>query len=293
MSDERLRDLERRWRETGEGVDRDAYELEASRAGYVLTGFLRGESGIFDRVYVGGVKRSVNLRPLRSIRDDDGLVSVGRLFDVEFAEGRLHLLIGTHSSEMLHSIDTDGRLETRRIDVPLPNHARVHKLVSVDGELGFVASGIDGLRTVILGGNRRLRMQGIIHGYVPSKGYLAVTAENYPYISRLVLYGWDKGRVLSDRDIEGVYVQDKIICCFNGEDGFVGKVKQVMQEKYGLILPQYSRLVTGMRLARPDGFGRCYDAHSKTLLEVPERNIEGLLIALDRAENGREVNHDD
>lgn len=293
MTDSHLRDLERRYQQTGAKDDELAYDAARVRAGEAIeTGFLErlrepaGEQVFYKnraRVHLGqGVVRDVALHQV---------VGKGsRTVDVECAGGLLHVLAVHHSVRKHFFIDAAGRVDVV-IQSKQGSGSITYGLVKVDGEVGYgeyVGEFMQQTR-ISLNGSQNVS-EGTLFGFERKYGYLSLHRLRESEITRgqrLVVF-CDSALVSGANGvppIEGVVVQDGVVHCANE---IAARAGAFVQSGELLLLPQ-SRFVTG-RYVAPDadslekyhriaGFRRVYRA----LQEVPKKNLEGLLIAVERA----------
>lgn len=276
MTDSRLRELERRWRQSGAVDDRLAYDNERVRAGLAI------ETGFVVRVAdsAGAYRdKAVVYRAGCDARDVSFRSVIGSGFmvrDVEFADGQFQLLAfrrsGGNSVSRILSVDAQGGVKVGWETVSSHDSAPV-ALLNYNGELGRIYS--DELHSVRFANDTLgfLRDQTIF-GYAGSVGFVAMQAGvvvgGNPQVVALTNTG---DRIVADgqKKVRAVFVEGSSIYCP------VGVAASSQWE--GTRLAE-SRYFAASELELLRGYqGRALTL-TKTLLEVPKMCLDGLLLAL-------------
>ena len=277
MTDSRLRELERRWRTTGAEDDRLAYDSARVRAGVAIeTGFIvrtRDSAGAYRdkaRVYCAGVgAQDVSFRKII------GGGSVVR--DIEYADGAFQVLAvrrtGVNSISRVFTVDIAGDSKVS-FEMNSSHENAPDALLNKDGELGRVHQNqfyrIEFAKTRV-----GLPQGDVLLGCVRGQRYLAMRAGTEVGGNPQVVEISESGEsfVIADggHKVDAVFVE--------GSYGYCRWFKPRGEFFEG------TRLAEGRYFANDElSLLRAYQGRAltltKTLLEVPKKCLEGLLIAV-------------
>lgn len=257
--DSYFRELEKRFKQTGVPEDERAYLVEGARLGRFLeTGFLYRM--IDDqrqcpklRIRLPGMDVSYSL---------ERLTESGNISDFSFADDSIHIQTSPglrRRKNRVHSITASGKVRMMRL--PLGTN-----LISVNGEFGYVSRGA----VYVRGAKVHMSEHGHVMAYTPTQGYVShsggISSSHFIHCS-----------------LQQPFAVSSAYPIFHVFNHIFSVLERTDSEKRPSP-PSESRLGkdTWITTDRTDLESAWTPFHGTRIIEVPRRNIDGLLLALDR-----------
>ena len=314
MADERLRLLERRWRETGAKDDEIAYLREGVRAGQCIeTGYIQRLKGTdwgpkyrpVVRIYLPEGSQDVSLRP----RLGSGIL------DVEYSDEQIHVVKRNANVFSIYRIDTVGKImhtvssgsligpvyeahaiqnvEGNTLFTTTSEVYEAHAIQNVEGVLSCIRTSGSSWSLTRVDTPSPMHYPGAIVDWTPRNGMIHLDNNGN------VVYGPELCSQLVYNAVTGVkndvYIENQNITTVPQYVSKKRNAEQGITRISGLQIPAESRFAkrcfavrTTDDLARNHALFRGM-AHGcefrRVLLEVPRKNIEGLLAAVEQAQS--------